>query len=113
MTARKERHEWRIDIDYRNLSSTSAAMSRISRETDERYPTIPEEIYAEWKRLARPNYLPVRVSRTRFVMRKVEEITPLGCWRVVRFSYRGKKYKSLLNDIYGYASIDDAWTIVE
>lgn len=109
----KEKHEWIIPIQCRELKHSSGRMEEISRSVDEEYPAIPEEIFQEWKRIAKRNYLPVRVSRTRFVMRHTEECSPFGPWRVVMFSYQGKKHTSLLDDIYGYAKVKSAHTIQE
>lgn len=71
------------------------------------YPTIPENVFLEWRNLHWKNQrlFPVRVSKTKYVMRTCEEMAPFGPWRVIRFSYKNKKYSSLLDDIYCYATI--------
>ena len=39
------------------------------------------------------------------VRRKCEPMAPFGPWSVWRFSYKGKKYSSLVNDIYGHLTV--------
>ena len=39
------------------------------------------------------------------VSRQCEPMAPFGCWSVWRFSYKGKKYSSLVDSIFGFLTV--------
>ena len=46
-----------------------------------------------------------------WVWRHWGERSPCGCWAVVRTKWRGKWHSSMIDEIFGYATIGDSATL--